>query len=108
MVFTPHLVPMNRGILTTAYADPKRSVTEAEVLEILRTFYANEPFVQVVDALPATKNVSGTNFCHVSARVVRDKIVTVSCIDNLVKGASGAAVQNFNLMYGYEETAALL
>ena len=107
VVFTPHLVPMNRGILTTAYAEPKRSVTEAEVLEILRAFYADEPFVQVVDALPATKNVSGTNFCHVSARVVRDKIVTVSVIDNLVKGASGAAVQNFNLMYGYDETTAL-
>ena len=77
------------------------------MLDILRAFYADEPFVQVVDVLPATRSVSGTNFCHVSARVVRDRIVTVSCIDNLVKGASGAAVQNFNLMYGYEETMAL-
>lgn len=107
VIFSPHLVPMNRGILTTAYAQPKESVTEAEVMAVLREFYADEPFVQVIDDLPATKNVSGTNFCHLSARVVRDTIVTVSCIDNLVKGASGAAVQNFNLMYGYAETTAL-
>lgn len=108
LVFTPHLVPMDRGILTTTYARPTRALDEEEVLGCLRAFYAEEPFVRVVDHLPATKDTYGTNMCHVTARLVGDWVVTISCIDNLVKGASGAAVQNFNLMYGYPETAALL
>ncbi|ASV77054.1 N-acetyl-gamma-glutamyl-phosphate reductase [Thermogutta terrifontis] len=108
VVFTPHLVPMDRGILTTTYSRPTRQVSEDEVLDCLESFYQNEPFVQVVDHLPATKDTAGTNFCHITARIVRDRIVTVSCLDNLVKGASGAAVQNFNLMYGFPETTALL
>jgi N-acetyl-gamma-glutamyl-phosphate reductase len=108
VIFTPHLIPMDRGILTTAYSRPKKSVTQAEVLAALRQFYEAEPFVRVVDDLPGTKNVSFTNFCDITARVVRDRIVTVSCIDNLIKGAAGQAVQNFNLMYGFPETTALL
>lgn len=108
IVFTPHLVPMDRGILTTTYSRPARKVSEDEVLDCLRSFYENEPFVQVVDHLPATKDTLGTNFCHITARIVRDRIITVSCLDNLVKGASGAAVQNFNLMYGFAETTALV
>jgi len=108
IVFTPHLVPMDRGILTTTYSHPTRQVTEDEVLDCLRSFYDDEPFVRVVDHLPATKDTSGTNFCHITARIVRDRIITVSCLDNLIKGASGAAVQNFNLMYGFPETTALL
>lgn len=107
-IFTPHLVPMNRGILTTGYATPARPVTEAELLEALRAAYAGQTFVQVVDHLPATKDVSGTNFCQLTARLVRGRVIVVSCIDNLVKGASGAAVQNFNWMYGFPETTALL
>ena len=73
----------------------------------LRDFYGDEPFVRVVDHLPATKDASGTNFCDVTVRLVRGRVLTISCIDNLIKGASGAAVQNFNLMYGYPETTAL-
>lgn len=107
IVFTPHLVPMDRGILTTAYSVPTQELTEEKVLETLRGFYADEPFVRVVDHLPATKDSSGTNFCDLTARIVRDRVITISCLDNLVKGAAGAAVQNFNLMYGYPETAAL-
>jgi N-acetyl-gamma-glutamyl-phosphate reductase len=107
VIFTPHLVPMDRGILTTAYSCPVGQVSEEKVLETLRKFYAEEPFVRVVDHLPATKDTVGTNFCHITARVVRDRIITISCIDNLIKGAAGAAVQNFNLMYGYPETTAL-
>jgi len=106
-VFTPHLVPMNRGILTTAYADPTRDVEENEILEVLRSRYENEPFVRVVDNLPSTKDVVGTNYCDVTARMVRGKVLMVSVIDNLIKGASGAAVQNFNLMYNFPETTAL-
>ena len=107
VIFSPHLVPMDRGILTTAYAHPTAGVTEESVLEALRDFYADEPFVRVVDHLPATKDCTGTNNCHLTARIVRGRVITISCIDNLIKGASGAAAQNFNLMYGYDETTAL-
>jgi N-acetyl-gamma-glutamyl-phosphate reductase len=107
VIFTPHLVPMDRGILTTAYATPTKPIDAAGVLAQLRQFYAHEPFVRVVDGLPTTKDVVGTNYCDVTARVVRGRVVLVSVLDNLIKGASGAAVQNFNLMYGFDETTAL-
>ena len=107
VIFTPHLVPMDRGILTTAYARPKGELTEEQLLDALREFYAEMPFVRVVDHLPATKDTYGTNFCDVTARLVRGRVIVISCLDNLVKGASGAAVQNFNLMYGFPETMAL-
>jgi N-acetyl-gamma-glutamyl-phosphate reductase len=74
---------------------------------VLRDYYPDEPFVRIVEHLPASKDVSGTNFCDITARLVRGKLVLISCIDNLIKGASGAAVQNFNLMYGFPETTAL-
>ena len=107
VIFTPHLVPMDRGILTTTYSRPVGQISEEELLAALRDFYADEPFVRVVDHLPGTKDTMGTNFCDVTARIVRDRVLTISCLDNLIKGASGAAVQNFNLMYGYPETTAL-
>ncbi len=107
VIFTPHLVPMDRGILTTTYSRPARELSEDEVLEVLRDFYADEPFVRVIDHLPGTKDSLGTNYCDITARVVRGRVITISCLDNLIKGASGAAVQNFNLMYGYAETTAL-
>lgn len=108
VVFTPHLVPMDRGILTTTYSTPTGTADTAAILETLRSFYEDEPFVRVVDDLPATKQVAGTNFCDVTVRIVRGKVLTISVIDNLVKGASGAALQNFNLMYNFPETTALL
>ena len=108
VVFTPHLIPMDRGELITAYATPAGSVTEEELLTTLRKHYDGEPLVRVVDGLPATKHVAGTNFCDVTARLVRGRAIVISAIDNLLKGASGAAVQNFNLMYGFEETTALI
>ncbi len=107
VVFTPHLVPMNRGILSTAYADPMHALSADAVLEVLQQAYADEPFVRVVQNLPGTKDVVGTNCCDITARVVHGKVVVISVIDNLLKGASGAAVQNFNLMYGFDETTAL-
>jgi N-acetyl-gamma-glutamyl-phosphate reductase len=107
LIFTPHLVPMDRGILTTAYLRPKSPVTEEQVLQLLREFYQDEPFVRVVNHLPGTKDSQGTNFCDITARVVHGRVITISCIDNLINGASGAAVQNFNLVYGYPETTAL-
>lgn len=108
IVFTPHLVPMDRGILTTTYSLPAPGVTEEKLQAALREAYADEPFVRVVSHLPATKDVSGTNYCDLTIRLVRGRVLTISAIDNLVKGAAGAAVQNFNLMYGYPETTALL
>jgi N-acetyl-gamma-glutamyl-phosphate reductase len=107
VIFSPHLVPMDRGILTTTYSQPTRQVSEEEVLQTIRDFYESEPFVRVVDHFPGTKDSLGTNFCDITARLVRGRVLTFSCLDNLIKGASGAAVQNFNLMYGYPEVTAL-
>lgn len=104
VVFTPQLVPMDRGILTTAYAEPVSDASEQELLEAVRRFYDGQPFVRVVEHLPATKDVMGSNFCDVTVRLVRSHVLMIGCIDNLVKGAAGAAVQNFNLMYGFPET----
>jgi N-acetyl-gamma-glutamyl-phosphate reductase len=108
VVFTPHLMPMDRGILTTAYAQPTDEFDDKSLLAILREFYADEPFVRVSSALPSTKQVAHTNYCDITARSVRGRVVVISAIDNLVKGASGAAVQNFNLMHNFDETTALL
>lgn len=108
VLFSPHLVPMNRGILTTAYSVPTGTTSEQDLFEAFHAAYVGSPFVRVVEHLPHTRDVAHTNYCDVTVRVVKDRIVTVSAEDNLVKGASGAAVQNFNLMYGYPETMALL
>lgn len=107
VIFTPHLVPMDRGILTTTYSRPRRPATEQELLAVLRERYRQEPFVRVVDQLPATKDSAHTNYCDLTVRLVRGRVLTISCLDNLIKGASGAAVQNFNVVHGFAETAGL-
>ena len=108
ILFTPHLVPMDRGILSVAYCKPAKSASQDDLMAVLREFYRNEPFIHIVDHLPATKDVSGTNCVHLTVRVTGGRVLTVSVVDNLIKGASGAAVQNFNLMFGYPETTALI
>jgi N-acetyl-gamma-glutamyl-phosphate reductase len=108
VIFTPHLTPMDRGILSVIYARPTRSVMESEVLGCLREFYAGQPFIRVVNHLPTTKDTAHSNFVDITARIVKNRIVLISAEDNLIKGASGAAVQNFNLMFGFPETTALL
>jgi N-acetyl-gamma-glutamyl-phosphate reductase len=108
VVFTPHLIPMDRGILSTCYAEATGEFNESSLFDVLENFYTAEPFVRVTRSLPATKHVTGTNYCDITVRVVRGRVVAISAIDNLVKGASGAAVQNFNLMHGFEETTALI
>ena len=108
VIFTPQLAPMDRGILSTIYVKPKQPVAEADVMKLLRDAYAGERFVRVVDHLPGTKDTVDTNFCDVTARVVRGRVLVISCLDNLVKGAAGAAVQNLNVMFGLPETAGLL
>ena len=106
VLFTPHLAPMTRGILATCYARP---TGEADPLEALRDFYAGEPFVVVADTPPSTKATFGSNCAHLTAR--RDRrtgwVLVLAALDNLVKGASGQAVQCANLALGLEETAGL-
>jgi N-acetyl-gamma-glutamyl-phosphate reductase len=108
VIFTPHLVPMNRGIFTTIYAAPQRAFSEDQLLDLYRSYYAKAPFIRIVSNLPATKDCAGTNFLDVTVRVVRGRLVIFTCEDNLVRGASGVAVQNFNRMYGHDEGTALL
>jgi N-acetyl-gamma-glutamyl-phosphate reductase len=105
--FTPHLVPMDRGILCTMYARPLGELTQADALETMRGFYRHKPFVRVVDHLPATKDVAYTNYCQITARIAHGRLIVISVTDNLIKGASGVAVQNFNLMNGFPETMGL-
>lgn len=107
--FTPHLVPMNRGILSTCYGNLKKEFTTETLLELYREFYRNDHFVKVIDGLPETRWVRGSNLCHVGLRVDKrtNRVVVMSVIDNLVKGAAGQAVQNMNLMFGFEETEGL-
>jgi N-acetyl-gamma-glutamyl-phosphate reductase len=108
VLFTPHLVPMDRGILSTVYVTPSRKPAQDKLLELYRDYYHDAPFVRIVDYLPATKHTLYTNFVDLTVRVVKNRIIVFAALDNLVRGASGAAVQNFNRMYGFDETQALL
>lgn len=107
-IFTPHLVPMDRGIIATIYAKLRRPATDAELLEVVRQFYAGKPFMRVVEHLPSTKDSAHTNYCDITVRQARGQAIIVSCLDNLIKGAAGVAVQNFNLLYGWDETTGLV
>ena len=111
MTFTPHLVPMTRGLLSTCYGSMLRGTVRSgeEARELYREFYKGEPFVRVVESPPATKQVSGSNMCLVYPTVDTrtERLVVVSVIDNLVKGAAGQAVQNMNAMLGLPETTGL-
>ena len=108
LVFVPHLTPMDRGILSTIYCSNPQAISDRQIFETFEEFYCDKPFVRIKSNLPRTKDVSGTNFCDIAVRIVANQIIVVSCIDNLLKGASGMAVQNFNLMFGFDETTALL
>jgi N-acetyl-gamma-glutamyl-phosphate reductase len=108
LTFIPHLIPMTRGILATAYAEPTRDITAEQVRDLYQEAYSREPFVRVVSAPPQTKQVLGSNYCFIYPTVDRaGRLVVVSVIDNLVKGAAGQAVQNMNLMLGLGETDGL-
>lgn len=110
IVFTPHLVPMNRGILSTIYMKLVKPMDTAAVVALYRKFYAGKPFVRVSDEgkLPQVRDVAGTNYCDIGVKVTGSTLIVVSCIDNLTKGAAGQAVQNMNIMCGFEETEALI
>lgn len=109
--FTPHLVPMNRGILATAYASLKKDVTYEEVKAIYDKYYADEKFVRVLekDVCPQTKWVEDSNYVDVNFKIDprTNRIIMMGAIDNLVKGAAGQAVQNMNLMFGLKESEGL-
>lgn len=110
VLFTPHLVPMNRGILATCYGRPVRDgLTTADVLEVMANFYADEPFMVVDERSPSTKATLGSNVVHLTARVDprTGHIVALAALDNLMKGASGMAVQCANLALGLPENAGL-
>ncbi len=109
VLFTPHLAPMTRGMLTTSYARPKGPTSTDALLAMLRGVYAGEPFVTVVDGSPSTKAVMGTNVCQITARFDERTgyVVVIAAIDNLTKGASGAMIQCANLALGIEETTGL-
>jgi N-acetyl-gamma-glutamyl-phosphate reductase len=106
VLFAPHLTPMDRGILSTIYVRPS-SITASDVMRLWQQRYASCPFVKPVEHLPATKHVAGTNFVQMTARDCGDRIVLVCAIDNLTKGASGAAIHNMNVMFSLEETMGL-
>jgi|SRR5262245_3550998 len=108
VIFTPHLVPMDRGIFSTIYATPTQPVVERDLTKLYRAYYAKAPFVRIRETPPATKDSAHTNFLDVCVKVVRGKVVVLVCEDNLVRGASGVAVQNFNRMFGYDERTGLL
>lgn len=109
--FTPHLVPMQRGILSTAYVNLTRHLSEDEVREIYERFYGHEPFVKLLPKgiLPQTRFVKGTNFVHINAVLDErtKRLIIIAALDNLIKGAAGQAVQNMNLLFGFDESAGL-
>ncbi len=109
--FTPHLVPIDRGIITTIYAKTLKPVQIEEVYELYRKSYEKEPFVRLLEIgkFPNVKHVRGTNFCDIGLAVNKrtGSLIIVTALDNLVKGASGQAVQNMNIMLGFPETTAL-
>ena len=113
LTFIPHLIPMSRGILATLYAPLKKgeNLTQEKLQSIFEDRYAIEPFVEVLptDEFPATRDVKGSNKCQISVTYLKDThtVVVLSAEDNLVKGASGQAIQNMNLMFGLAETAGL-
>jgi N-acetyl-gamma-glutamyl-phosphate reductase len=110
VTFTPHLVPLDRGILSTIYVRVAPGTTEDALAEVFEQAYSRAPFVRLVGAsLPEIKHVAHTNFCDIGWRVDRSgRAILVSVIDNLLKGASGQAVQNMNVMLGVDETMGLL
>lgn len=112
LLFSPHLIPMNRGILSAIYIDNEKNLTLNQLIDLFQTFYKNKPFVKILfnQERPSTNYAKGSNFCFLFLNVYPElnKIVIFSTIDNLIKGASGQAIQNMNIMLGFDETLGLL
>ena len=109
LIFTPHLLPIKRGILSTIYADLADGMNENSIKKTYDDFYQNEPFLHIGDDLPELADVVGSNMCNIGYRIDKrtNRIIIVSAIDNLIKGASGAAIANLNIMCGLDETTGL-
>jgi N-acetyl-gamma-glutamyl-phosphate reductase len=107
VLFQPHVGPFDRGILSTVYCQPKKNLGDEELLKLYNDFYKDELFVRIRKDAPAVKDVAGTNYCHIFVTCVKSKVVCFSAIDNLVKGASGQAIQNMNIIFNLEETLGL-
>lgn len=107
--FTPHVIPSIRGIFTTAHLFTKESLSTEDVREIYEEFYRNKPFIRLPGGVPSLTAVRGSNFCDIGFEADKEnnRVVILSAIDNLVKGASGQAIQNMNLMFGLAETRGL-
>ncbi|MGD9975464.1 MAG: N-acetyl-gamma-glutamyl-phosphate reductase [Desulfatirhabdiaceae bacterium] len=111
ITFIPHLIPMNRGMLSTTYARPTAGVSAVDIQNCLKSYYENCPFIRLMteNRVPDTRWVRGTNFCDIGFHfdTAKNRLILISAIDNLVKGAAGQAVQNMNIMHGFSETAGL-
>ncbi len=109
LTFTPHLLPVNRGILATIYLDLKQEISQDELKELYQKHYQNDRFVRIFagDNLPELKNVVGSNFCDIAVKVEGKRAIIVGVIDNLIKGSAGQAIQNMNLLAGFDETEGL-
>jgi len=106
ITFVPHLIPMDRGILSSIYILLNKKVEMENILTLYKEFYSSCPFIRIIEEFPETKWVVGTNYCDISIKEDKrtDRVVIFSVLDNLIKGAAGQAIQNMNLMYGFEET----
>jgi len=107
ILFQPHAGPFDRGILSTVYMEPRKTVDAKSILKLYQDFYHGERFVQVCKTSPNLKDVARTNYCHLFPTVVKDRVVVFSAIDNLVKGAAGQAIQNLNILAGFDESLGL-
>jgi N-acetyl-gamma-glutamyl-phosphate reductase len=108
-VFIPHLIPVNRGIYSTIYLNAEKEFSLDDVRKYYNNFYKGQPFVRIVDTVPQIQNVNGTNFCDIYIDYVKDsdKVVIISTLDNLIKGAAGQAIQNMNLIFNLKEDEGL-
>lgn len=108
VIFAPHLIPAERGILITVYAHLRRKIKRQELFSVYNKHYGREPFIRIFkDKLPQLKDVIDTNFCDIGFQLHNDALIVVSAIDNLIKGASGQAIQNMNIMLGFKEELGL-
>jgi N-acetyl-gamma-glutamyl-phosphate reductase len=105
VTFVPHLVPMDCGMLSTIYL---KLVEETDLIGLYKDFYKNEPFIRIMNEPPTTKDTVGTNLCLIHPKKEGKRVVVLSAIDNLIKGAAGQAIQNMNIMFGFPETEGLL
>lgn len=108
VLFQPHVAALTRGMLASCYADPTRSISQAELDELYAETYRDEVFVRLPGAPPQVAAVAGTNYCDVWATIAKGKVIAFSALDNLTKGAAGQAIQNMNIIFGLDETTGLL